>query len=555
MLFIIFLTPPYHSAFNPMNFWLVSLAEKGNSLFIFLMRLIIFIYELFYPSKLKTSPKPNNKISTWKRVQLPVTHKLNLISHYKYPILNLIIKTNGFSSISFKSSNIKNNTSISVCITVYKIIIYHPTHTSILYITTPILFIALNYPSHIKAILKLYQRRQSGLIPFSQPFIYSFNSVNCLKDFKLNGNNIFGGIYLIQYKLCPDIYYIGRAINFKERLQTHYRRSLLSSHNKNNTLYSFINSIGWKYFTINIVEILPLELNLQIKVEYDYLNKNLPILNSIYNTGNNIAPKQKLSYYRYVEMRKINAPATPKTKTKIFPIYVYSFDDSNSLINFIGSFPSYDAVLSKFSLSKISIYRFINTDLPIQNLLFYSYPINDLKSAYCKTSKLLKDHGFTEFKTNTIEVWVYYKTENNQFKLLNNKPFKSISDYAEYLQLSFHPVKENLNSLKPDLKKGFFSFTQPITEVQIQTILTEQNYLKPKTTILYAYDEKNLNLVNGKPFDSIKFAAEYFKVHRTSIFRHTDTMKPSFKINGQCYYFLRQPISKELKAQILAKIK
>lgn len=75
--------------------------------------------------------------------------------------------------------------------------------------------------------------------------------------------------------------------------------------------------------TINIVEILPADISVQHLAESKYLLEYLPVLNSIYNTGEITHPVKKLSYSIFAKQRKINSPATPKTKT--FPIFVYFF--------------------------------------------------------------------------------------------------------------------------------------------------------------------------------------------------------------------------------------
>lgn len=82
-----------------------------------------------------------------------------------------------------------------------------------------------------------------------------------------------GGIYLIQCKLDPKIYYIGRTKNFKKRLNAHLNSKL------NYKLYLFANLLGWSNFNFSIIEIC--DFSIQKERENFYLKKYLPILNTV----------------------------------------------------------------------------------------------------------------------------------------------------------------------------------------------------------------------------------------------------------------------------------
>jgi len=56
------------------------------------------------------------------------------------------------------------------------------------------------------------------------------------------------GIYIIQYKHDPLIYYIGRTTLFKRRLYNHYSGEARSK------FHVFLNLVGWEHFNVSIIE-------------------------------------------------------------------------------------------------------------------------------------------------------------------------------------------------------------------------------------------------------------------------------------------------------------
>lgn len=56
-------------------------------------------------------------------------------------------------------------------------------------------------------------------------------------------NKDFGGIYVIQYTLNPEIFYIGRSVNFKKRIYLHSLKTIAyrkQKYNHKNPLYEFV---------------------------------------------------------------------------------------------------------------------------------------------------------------------------------------------------------------------------------------------------------------------------------------------------------------------------
>ena len=119
-----------------------------------------------------------------------------------------------------------------------------------------------------------------------------------LYDKLRNTGELSGGIYAIQYKHNPNIFYIGRAFEFSTRLSKHIYNSLKDERLfTTNLFYNFVKAAGgWENFTFHILEFLPQNFILQIEKENFYFLKYNPILNTMksgrYNPKKN---KDKLS--------------------------------------------------------------------------------------------------------------------------------------------------------------------------------------------------------------------------------------------------------------------
>ena len=68
---------------------------------------------------------------------------------------------------------------------------------------------------------------------------------------------------MFKYKFDPNIYYIGRAKNFQNRLKSHLKTTITDRFHK------FGNLVGWDKFEFSIIEIC--ELNTQQEREDRWL--------------------------------------------------------------------------------------------------------------------------------------------------------------------------------------------------------------------------------------------------------------------------------------------
>ena len=128
-------------------------------------------------------------------------------------------------------------------------------------------------------IQNLHKNRLIPVVPFGGSFV-----VACKTFFKKKDRQEFlakvgskSGIYLIEYKEDPNIYYIGQASNFRNRFNSHFQAKSQGKFHK------LLRLVGRKAFNVYIVEVCPLE-KLGERENY-YLSHYKPILNTIYSTS------------------------------------------------------------------------------------------------------------------------------------------------------------------------------------------------------------------------------------------------------------------------------
>ena len=138
-----------------------------------------------------------------------------------------------------------------------------------------------------------------------------------------------GGIYLIQYTDDLSIYYIGRSINFKKRLSIHLKTSVKDK------FHLFANLVGWDKFNFTIVEVC--DLNAQQERENFYLQKYLPLLNTVFKS--NFSDSQIYeTLYSKLKAKQQNLDY----KNKHIGIFIYVYTYNNDQIN--NNYIKYDSI-------------------------------------------------------------------------------------------------------------------------------------------------------------------------------------------------------------------
>jgi hypothetical protein len=161
----------------------------------------------------------------------------------------------------------------------------------------------------------LFKDRIAPVIPFDRNLIKG----SCLnyadeaykaKFLKEWGSEV--GIYLIEYKYYPNIYYIGRTNQIKKRLYEH------SKAESNSKFHLFLRLTGIEQFNIHILEVCA-ETKLGERETY-YLQKYIPILNSVFSSSITEGVIKQTLLLKLKDLRAINRGKDSKS----ILVYVYN---------------------------------------------------------------------------------------------------------------------------------------------------------------------------------------------------------------------------------------
>lgn len=399
-----------------------------------------------------------------------------------------------------------------------------------------------NFEEDLKALHSLYIKdlfkdRIAPVIPFDSNLILASFNLSEIKErpefLKEFGSK--GGIYLIEYKYNPLVYYIGRTTLFKRRINNHIKAETTSK------FHAFLNLIGLEHFKFSIVEISsPSE---QGKRENYYLQKFLPLLNTTFSSSFSesaiyISLTDKLTSLKSTTLtQKSNLP---------IPIFTYTLCKDKGINPTYIKYNSISEASSKEKIAYGTVLLFRDTNVPFRGKLYFTKPVIDFNSTLDLVNNTLKD---VKIISNIAQkVWAYDALTLN---LIKGSPFESKTQASNILNLSRNVINYFIDTNKPEGIKGTYLFSKPLKESEIQSLkkLSEDITLGNKIKV-WAYDATTLDLINNEPFPSISAAADSFNVNYRTINRHLDT-KVATKQNKMSVYFFKKEINSDLNLELM----
>jgi hypothetical protein len=222
-------------------------------------------------------------------------------------------------------------------------------------------------------IKNLFKHRVAPVIPFDRNLIKGSclnytDKVSKAKFLKIWGGKV--GIYLIEYKYYPDIFYIGRTNQIKKRL---YEHSKAESNSKFNLFMRLTGGI--KQFNIHILEVCA-ETKLGERETY-YLQKYIPVLNSVFSSSITEGVIKQTLLLNLKDLRAINR----RKDSKSILVYVYELTEKG--ISHQPTIYNNSREASRdLSYSISDILRYKNTSIPYRGKLFFNYPIVDFNLVF-----------------------------------------------------------------------------------------------------------------------------------------------------------------------------
>lgn len=313
---------------------------------------------------------------------------------------------------------------------------------------------------HSLYIKDLFKDRAAPVIPFDSNLILATCNLGDMEErsgfLKEWGSK--GGIYIIEYKHNPLIYYIGRTTLIKRRMNNHIKAE------SNSKFHVFLNLIGLEHFKFSIIETCSPNIVEQGKRENYYLQKFLPILNTTFSSSYAESAIYTSLTTKLINLKSINScPDDPNTQKSNKPItmFVYSFNEDQS-INSI--FDKYNSIAEASKIEKIAyntVLLFRDTNVPFRGRLYYTKAIIDFNSTLDQIKNNLKDVKI--YSNMAIKVWAY---DAKTLTLLKGSPFESKTQAANHIGISRDVINYFLDTKKPEGVKGTYLFSRPLEDIE-----------------------------------------------------------------------------------------
>lgn len=380
-----------------------------------------------------------------------------------------------------------------------------------------------------KLINGLYLNRKAPIKPFKDgaAVIKTCEDLLSPSDLKTFFRSIKskGGIYIFTYKENPEIFYIGRAKNFRNRFKAHLNINLQDK------FHIFANAVGWDKFHFSIIQICSLDI--QKERENYYLQKYLPLLNTIYKsemyTIQNYDSLHEILKLKQLEWNKDN-------KYSGIPVYLYTYSEGSLKDNYI-KFESINKLSQYLNISRETINIYLNTYVPYKSNIF----LTDLIVDFELIDKLVSDtiQGLDLDRTISKKVWVYsIDTKSNIVKNIYN----SIGETIKILNVSHNSVNNHLDKWIPGGIKNNYLFSNELDNLNIERLKEVHFSRKHNNLNVWIYDANTLELIGN--FNSIKKAADYFNVDYRSLINHLDT-KEAINKGGIFIYLFKNELDTE----------
>lgn len=305
-------------------------------------------------------------------------------------------------------------------------------------------------------IKDLFKDRIAPVIPFDRNLIKGSclnytDKILKVKFLKEWGSKV--GIYLIEYKYYPNIYYIGRTNLFKKRLFEH------SKAESNSKFHLFMRLIGIEHFSIHILEVCPLA-KLGERETY-YLQKYMPILNSVFSSSITEGVIKQTLLLKLKDLRDTNKAFDSRDTL----VYVYEWTEKG--INHQATIYNSSNEASRSLAYPISgIGRYKNTSIPYRGKLFFNYPITDFNKVF-EESKKLTPKGLLNRVIRT-QVWVY---DAITLELLRGSPFASKAQAAKALRIPRATLDLVIDKGRTAGSKAIYAYSIPLNDKEIQALI------------------------------------------------------------------------------------
>ena len=185
-----------------------------------------------------------------------------------------------------------------------------------------------------------------------------------------------------------------------------------------------------------------------------------------------------------------------------------------------------------------TIKRYLNTNVPYKNYLFYTKVLHDfdlINNLICKAKK-----GLDLNKTLPKKVLVYSVSG----EMLQ---FDSKEEGARFLNVQARTITNHIDKWIKGGINGYYLFSKELNNIEKQKLLKVSSLRKTNNCEVWVYDANNLQSIYGT-FKSMQKAADHFNIDYRSILNHLDTNKATLKNDKLVLFYSKKLTLEDIKS-------
>jgi len=306
--------------------------------------------------------------------------------------------------------------------------------------------------------------------------------------------------------------------------------------------HKFANSTGWDNFEFSIIELC--DLNIQEDRENFYLQKYLPLLNTVFKS--NFGQIQSYdSLYEILRLRKLKLNLDKKYKG--INLYLYEYFNGQVSANY-QTFSSISELSKKLSIARETISVYLDTYVPYTNFVFLTNKIE----SFDLVGKLINEamHGLNLNHNIPKNIWMYFIESNGT---VVKTELESKSAVARLLNVQHLVITNHLDKWIKACINFYYLFTHELSSLDLEKRIEFSSLRKTRNCTVWAYHGITLELITNS-FSSIQKAAEYFNVEYRSVLNHLDT-EIATKKGDYLVYFFSNELTYLKKKELLNNLK
>lgn len=240
---------------------------------------------------------------------------------------------------------------------------------------------------------------------------------------------------------------------------------------------------------------------------------------------------------------------TPKgLLNRVISTQVWAYDAINLELIKGSPFPSKNKAAKALGISRATLDLVIDKGGTAGSKAIYVY---SRRLSVEEIKPLLAKVGYLQLGLK-VPVYVY---DANNLELVNNAPFDSLLDTANYFCVNYRTIARHLNTNKAIKRSGILVyFFKNKLDVQLSKQLLAARKIgdsRNYNTKVWVYKADSLELINNRPFDSIFSAVSYICIGKSTLCRNLDSSKPVVLRKVKLtVYFLTKEMSSEFKEKL-----